>query len=537
MKKNDYIDINYRKESKFNKTDIFEIDILGREVKFIEKEKSEAQLIPIKRRRGPRAAQHPSSLPQNDLSLWLKADAGVSKLSYPYVSEIIITGTSTPDLNGTYTAIGIPMWDIGENRPQSYSFSGPTEKTISWDGGTALFTATSEAGAGSFSSSDGASWSPNTIISEFVITGFTGIYSGANGTYTYVEEGYYTRNGGGYYVQGTELYEANNEIVIATNNNNYQGAWAPSTYFSTLELTGAGDSQADGVYTRTDSSVDMFGIGFSASGGRSILYDDNDGFWFTDGDLYRNYSSSFNDAWQTENGEEPVPDADYSNTNRNVGSPTSTTTIVPTGSISGSITTTIENSNNVLTWADQSGNGKNASYNGGLPVFSIIDSKAFLSFDPYVNMVVPIVWNAVQFVGTIFVVARFASSSSGGTAILLFQEGDSGNFVFSRGYNSTNALAVTTDEIDVVSSLTDVDNNTNYILGTTFNESLVATVYLNGISSGTGNVTNNMGTYNTLIGGGPESSNIAEMIVYTRALTDAERLQVETYLNQKYQIY
>ena len=61
MKKNYYIDINYRKESKYNKTNIFEINIAGREVKFIQKEKSEAQLAPIKRRTGPRAAQHPTS--------------------------------------------------------------------------------------------------------------------------------------------------------------------------------------------------------------------------------------------------------------------------------------------------------------------------------------------------------------------------------------------------------------------------------------------------------------------------------------------
>ena len=152
-------------------------------------------------------------------------------------------------------------------------------------------------------------------------------------------------------------------------------------------------------------------------------------------------------------------------------------------------------------------------------------------------MLVPsTIWDNVQFVGTIFVVARFASSTSGTTARLLFQEGVDGNFVFSRGYNNTNAFAITTDEVDFVSSLTNADNNTNYILGATFSESNVATVYLNGISNGTGGVTNNTGTVNTIIGGAEESSNIAEIIVYNRVLNTSERQEVESYLMEKYAI-
>ena len=108
MKKNDYIDINYRKESKYNKTDIFEIDILGREVKFIEKEKSEAQLIPIKRRRGPRAAQHPTP-PITSTSAYDGSSALVASVTGSIPEEWVISSNVTSVTfanNGSLTSIG-----------------------------------------------------------------------------------------------------------------------------------------------------------------------------------------------------------------------------------------------------------------------------------------------------------------------------------------------------------------------------------------------------------------------------------------------
>lgn len=156
---------------------------------------------------------------------------------------------------------------------------------------------------------------------QIIITGATGIYSGVNGTYT-GSDGYYEIAGGAFYIDGNTLWESSYGVEIATNDNNYEGAWTPSQYFSTVELTGSGDSQADGVYTRADSQIDMRFVTFLKSGG-SITWDFDNGWWYTTDDLYRNYYEAFDGAWETENGEEPVPSASYSTSNRNTGPITS----------------------------------------------------------------------------------------------------------------------------------------------------------------------------------------------------------------------
>jgi len=357
-------------------------------------------------------------------------------------------------------------------------------------------------------------------ISQIIISGFEGIYIGANGTYNYNgDENWWELSGTSYRIESNgSLIDDNDQTVIATNNNNFQGAWTPTNYFSTITFSDAGEDAdqgfvvVNGVYTRSDAGGPF--ASFTASGGRSIDWDQNDGdFWETSGGWYRNYGPSLNVGdWQSENGEEPAPTAVNSTSVRNVGSPTSTTV-----------------SDLVTAWADQSGNGRNATSNT-YGTYSLIGGKSFITFNAYSNMAVPVIWDGVSFVGTIITVARFASSNTGG---ILTQESESGNFVFGRGIASTNAFYITTDGVDVVTSSSVANNNTNYVIGTTFNTSS-ASLYLNGTSVGTGTVSSNMGTFNTTIG---DASSIAEMIVYNRVLTTPERQQVEAYLNQKYGIY
>ena len=478
-----------------------------------------------------------SPIPSSGLSLWLKADAGVSRASYNYVSQIIISGTSTPNLNGTYTAIGVPEFDTGENRPVTYGFYGPTGKELYWNVNTGLFTVYSEDYYGSFSSSNGQTWTPNTIISEFVITGFTGIYSGANGTYNYLEEGYYERNEGGFFVQGNTLYDSNYEIPIATNNNNYLGAWTPEQYFSTITLSSAGTTSVNGVYTRTDSALDLFGIGFSASGGRSILYDDNDGFWYTSpSDDYRNFGDP-SGTWTIENGASPAPTAVYSNSNRNVGSPTSTATIVPTGSISGSVTTATALSNSVIGWADQSGNGRNVVSDGENPGYNLsaINSKPAIEF--FSSALIGSIGFNFASNNTLFIVFKARSVTAGA----LWGQGN-GEFIsaVTNGYtqiSNSNVSAIVSS--NVASSI-----NTPYLFSSR-NSSSNFQLYLNGNSTGTA-------TYNSFSGAstnqyiGADYNNgsyeyfyngyISEIIVYNRAITTTERQQVEAYLMGKYAI-
>jgi hypothetical protein len=387
-----------------------------------------------------------SPIPRSGLSLWLKADAGVSKLSYSYASQIIISGTSTPNFNGTYTAIGTPSYTNGV--VDHYNFSGPSGRTMFWEPGDDQYRVFLDGSGytGGFASVNGSDWfAVEQYISSITITGFTGAYTSANVTYTATSpnSGRWENANGYHILDDGFVYDAD-DIDIAYNTNNFVGAW-----------------------TLTNGT----------------------------------------------------------------GSPTSTKVTVPDGSISGSATTSTVNTENVAAWADQSGNGRNATINTeGYGTYSLIGGKSFITFVASSNMIVPIIWDGVSFVGTIITVARFASSNTGG---ILTQEGEGGNFVFSRGIASTNAFYITTDGGDIVTSSSVANNNTNYVIGTTFNTSS-ASLYLNGTSVGTGNVSSNMGTLNTTIG---DASSIAEMIVYNRVLTTPERQQVEAYLNTKYAIY
>lgn len=389
----------------------------------------------------------PSSL--GGLSLWLKADAGVTLATsgpYTYVSQIVITGSNTPNVNGTYNASSVPTFDF-EGIPNPYFLIGPTY-AIEWTNPT-FYLDVSEIYAGaSWTSSNGTSW---TILES-----------------------------------------------------------RPDT----ITISGSETPNVNGVYTNPDFGNVFYGPTYAIENYSNfeLLDQATSTIYYT--------ASSATGPWTIVDG---------------TGDITSTNTSVPRGSITA---TKVVSSSAVTAWADQSASGRNAVNNNGFPVYNLVGGKSFLSFGSYTDMLVPsTIWDNVQFVGTIFVVARFASSTSGATARLLYQDGVDGNFVFSRGYNNTNAFAITTDEVDVVASLTNADNNTNYILGTTFSESNVATVYLNGVSNGTGGVTNNTGLVNTLIGGAEESSNIAEMVVYNRVLSTLERQQVEAYLNSKYQVY
>jgi hypothetical protein len=367
-------------------------------------------------------------------------------------------------------------------------------------------------------------------ISQIIISGFTGIYTGANGTYNYnYEENWWYHSGASYYINSSgNLIDDNDGTVIATNNNNFQGAWTPTNYFSTITLSNAGEDAdqglvvVNGVYTRSDAGGPF--ASFTASGGRSIDWDPNDGnFWETSGGYYRNYGPSLNVGdWQPEGGEEPVPTAVNSTSVRNVGSPTSTTV-----------------ADLVTSWADQSGNARNATIDT-LSIYTTIGGKSFINFVAGSRFTLSsVIWSDIEFIGTIFFVARFNSSSAGGSSVLLYQEGNNGNLFFIRGIGSTNNFYITkNDGTVVVSSNVLADNNTNYILATTFNAS-TASLYLNGASAGSGPISSSAGSpFNSFIGGyDTEQFNVAEVIVYNRVLTTEERQQVEVYLNAKYQIY
>jgi hypothetical protein len=194
----------------------------------------------------------------------------------------------------------------------------------------------------------------------------------------------------------------------------------------------------------------------------------------------------------------------------------------------------------VTQWADQSGNDRNFSINSEtLPNFVTISEKSFVNFNSNENLVRnPGIWFGQPYEGTIFIVARFPSSSSSAGARLFYHEDD---FAIVRGAASTNVFYIQNGGdagIDAVVSDTNVNNNTNYIIESTFSGTS-ASIYLNGAAVGTGNIGEYGGGLNMFlgnVGGGDEASNTAEVVIYNRVLTTPERQQVEAYLMSKYAI-
>jgi hypothetical protein len=357
-------------------------------------------------------------------------------------------------------------------------------------------------------------------ISQIIISGFTGIYTALNDTYNFDGNASWWGSSSFYINSDGALIDDNDGTVIATNSNNFQGAWTPTNYFSTITLSNAGEDLdqgfvvVNGIYTRSDASG-PFG-NFTASGGRTISFDDNDsGWWSTIADYYRNYGASLNVGdWQPEAGEEPAPTAVNSYSVRNVGSPTST------------IVADI-----VTAWADQSGNGRNASPNNGFASLTTIGGNAFIDFPDGTDMSLPAIWEDIEVVGTILVVAYFTSSAD--NSVLLTHSTDT-SFDFGRGISGTNTFFLRNYPTDYVTSSLSAGNNSKNILEATFDSS-TASLYLNGTPCGSGLGASITGLSQFLIGQG--QFNVAEIVVYNRVLTAPERQQVEQYLNSKYQIY
>jgi hypothetical protein len=154
----------------------------------------------------PRTPFRPSSL--GGLALWLKADAGVTRGSFSYVSEIVISGTS--NYNGTYTATSVPQLS-SYGAIEDYSLSSPTGNTISFSFNTFYLVGSA------FYSSNGQYWDPKSSIT---ITGFDGDFISANGTYNDILDGNY-QNENGYVIYGSELRSPDFATILAYSPSNW----------------------------------------------------------------------------------------------------------------------------------------------------------------------------------------------------------------------------------------------------------------------------------------------------------------------------
>jgi len=189
----------------------------------------------------------------------------------------------------------------------------------------------------------------------------------------------------------------------------------------------------------------------------------------------------------------------------------------------------------VISWADQSGNGNNAMALD-TPTLSTVSGKTFVDFAGGYFAGNELITSPYA---TIMCVARFSSTRD--IEVIFEQEGDNGeNLVLYRGFDLDGGFRIYNGS-DLSSSSLTSDNQT-YLFGVTVDND-TGTLYLNSTTDGggyCGEITPSGSYYlgfwrgNTLT---TTELQMAEIVVYSRVLTNTERQQVEAYLNTKYAIY
>jgi len=192
---------------------------------------------------------------------------------------------------------------------------------------------------------------------------------------------------------------------------------------------------------------------------------------------------------------------------------------------------------NVTAWADQSGNGNNATATDA-PTLTTIGGKTFVNFaggfftgdelltQPY---------------ATIMVVANFTAARQVEVIFQQHNENDGDNLALYRGHAGAD------EEFAIYNgasfgSIATTSNNQTYLFGVTVNE-VTGSLYLNGTADevGESGAITPAGLYyiGKWVSGDVVTTEMrmAEIVVYDRVLTTPERQQVETYLNTKYEIY
>jgi len=211
---------------------------------------------------------------------------------------------------------------------------------------------------------------------------------------------------------------------------------------------------------------------------------------------------------------------------------------------------------NVTAWADQSGNNNNAIANTGEePTFvsSFLNNKPAIEFNGQGQIMQIADANSLDFLNTSsFIVLKYIGEGTGNN-IVYIKNADAGSPADQAMYGLVATLFG--DNLSFPLNVNDwVDHPTNVdikdsiprIFSMTYGGSDIL-MYANGFEVGSdsigGNISTSTGTLQ--IGGYNKSfdaeeyfyGQIAEIIMYNRAVTSTEREQVESYLNTKYAIY
>jgi len=210
----------------------------------------------------------------------------------------------------------------------------------------------------------------------------------------------------------------------------------------------------------------------------------------------------------------------------------------------------------VTTWADQSGNGNNASIAtiGEEPTFisSFSNAKPAIQFNGTTQIMQIPSSSSINFLNTsAFIVLKYLGEGTGNNVVYL-KNADAGlqenpAMYGLIGYNGDSAASFSMyvdSWVDYPTQI-DISGGDPTLLSMTYDGDEI--VYLNGVLSDTFEIGGNIETSTGLlqIGGYNKSfdseeyfyGQIAEIIMYDDILGTEDREQVETYLNSKYAIY
>jgi len=212
---------------------------------------------------------------------------------------------------------------------------------------------------------------------------------------------------------------------------------------------------------------------------------------------------------------------------------------------------------NVTAWADQSGNGNNASANSGEePTFvsSFSNSKPAIEFSGISQVMQIADANSLDFLATSsFIVLKYLGQGTGNNIVYVKNANNGsptdpamyGLVAKTAGGGVVSFSMNVGGWVDYPTSI-DITNSDPKILSMIY-DGTDQNVYSNGGFSDTFSIGGNIATSTGLlqIGGYNQSfdaaeyfnGQIAEIIMYNRAVTTPERQQVEAYLNTKYAIY
>lgn len=327
-------------------------------------------------------------------------------------------------------------------------------------------------------------------------------------------------------------------------------AITPETYVSQIVISGLGTTTSNGTYTRTSGGNTTFNgpNGNTISPGGStewVIYDTQ---LYNPLDESNGAHSYFTDTFETS-----TPFESWYISGQNLGA-----SPAPSGVVTNSPTVTLF----VTGWADQSGNGNNATARAGgaTLVSSVINEKPILRFDGTANLITNnfFVHNYNTPI-TIIAVSKASASTVRGeqpTARYIAGVTNNGGYEFGLSYGAYSAEDPSFSNSYGIFNVGGADIESSPMgenekrIASTINNGSEISFFLDGSLVGTADPVDQSGGNNStgafsigsevVLGWGDDffcTCDIAEIIIYNRAITTTERQQVETYLNDKYNIY